>query len=66
MSIADPVILVLIVTVSNIGELIVGLVNVLSVNVCVSSRVTTVESIVTVRVFPDPLVSIPVPPAIVQ
>ena len=43
---------------------IFGLVSVLLVSICVPDNVATVESILTVKVLPDPTVSIPVPPAI--
>ena len=42
---------------------IFGLVKVLLVSVCVPDKVTTVESMLTVRTLPEPAVSIPVPPA---
>ena len=43
---------------------ITGLAKVLFVKVCEPVSVATVESIATVRVLLEPLVSIPVPPAI--
>ena len=45
-----------------VGELIVGLVKILFVNVCEPVKVATVESIAKVTAFPEPDVSIPVPP----
>ena len=45
-----------------VGELRVGLVKVLFVNVSVPVFVTTVESIAIVNALPEPVVSIPVPP----
>ena len=42
---------------------IIGVVRVLFVSVCVPVRVATVLSIATVSVLEEPLVSIPVPPA---
>ena len=50
---------------ANLGVVNVGLVSVLFVNVSVPVFVATVESIATVKVLPEPDVSIPVPPAIV-
>ena len=41
-----------------------GAVRVLLVKVCVPVRVVTVLSMATVKVFPEPVVLIPVPPAI--
>ena len=49
-----------------VGELIVGLVKVLFVKVCDPVKVATVLSIATVIVLPEPVVSIPVPPATVR
>ena len=49
-----------------VGVLIVGLVKVLLVNVWEPVSVATVESTATVIVLPEPVVSIPVPPAIVN
>ena len=49
-----------------VGEFKVGLVKVLFVRVCVPVKVATVESIAIVIVVLEPVVSIPVPPAIVN
>ena len=45
---------------------IIGVVRVLLVSVCEPVRVATVLSISMVKVLPEPVVSIPVPPAIVS
>ena len=62
-SVKDKVVAVTLVIV---GEFKVGLVKVLFVRVCVPVKVVTVESIANVIVLLEPVVSIPVPPAMVN
>ena len=50
----------------SVAVVTVGDVSVLLVSVCEPARVATVLSISTVRVLPEPVVSMPVPPAIVR